>query len=202
MFISTLKAVLMISVNLQSLKFINLISKISVSESFTREQEKLQAFLIKFELYIEFNTNKFTHKMNKNLFITFYLKNVVFDWINFQLHEFLDKSSQKKKRDDILIYSDFQKFKEDLWQIFRIINEKQTTKQQLYILQQTESAVIYAAEFQCIAVFTEWDNKVLTSQYYWELQETIKNEIVQRDQSEKLQKMINVLININSHQWK
>ena len=97
MFINTLKAVFMILINLQSLKQINLISKISVLKLFIRKQEKLQAFLIKLELYIEFNADKFAHKMNKNLFIIFYLKNAAFNWINFQLHEFLNKSSQKKK---------------------------------------------------------------------------------------------------------
>ena len=134
MFISTLKAVLTISINLQSLKQINLISKISVSKFFTEKQRKLQAFLIKLELYIEFNADKFIHKMNKNLFVTFYFKNTVFNWINSQLHEFLNKSSQKKKQDRTLIYNDFQKFKKDLQQIFEIIDEKWTAKQQLYIL--------------------------------------------------------------------
>ena len=169
---------------------------------FIKEREKLQAFLIKLKLYIKFNADKFTYKMNKNLFITFYFKNTAFNWVNFQLHEFLNKSSQKKKQDKILIYSDFQKFKKDLQQIFEIIDEKWTTKQQLHILQQTKSVIIYAAEFQYITVFTEWDDETLMSQYYWKLQETIKNKIVQRDWSEKLQKMINVLININCCQWK
>ena len=45
------------------------------------------------------------------------------------------------------MYSDFQKFKKDLWQIFEIVDEKWTVKQQLYILQLIKSAVIYAAEF-------------------------------------------------------
>ena len=147
----------------------NLISKISVLKLFTEKREKLQAFLIKLELYIKFNTDKFIHKMNKDLFVTFYLKNAAFNWINFQLHKFLDKSSQKKEWNETSIYSDFQKFKKDLWQIFRIINEKQTAKQQFYILWQTELMIIYAVKFQHIAVLTEWNDKALTSQYYWEL---------------------------------
>ena len=135
MSVSTSKTVLTILVNLQDLKFMNLILKISVSKLFTKKRKKLQAFLIKLKLYIEFNADKFIHKMNKNLFITFYFKNIVFNWVNFQLHKFLNKSSQKKKQDKILIYSDFQKFKKDLWQIFEIIDEKWITKQQLHILQ-------------------------------------------------------------------
>ena len=67
-------------------------------------------FLIKLELYIRFNANKFTHKINKNLFATFYFKNTTFNWVDFQLHEFLNKSSQKKKWNKISIYNNFQKF--------------------------------------------------------------------------------------------
>ena len=147
MSVSTLKAVLMTSVNLQSLRFTDLILKIFVLKFLIKKKEKLWTFLIKLKLYIKFNTDKFTHKMNKNLFITFYLKNAAFNWVNFQLHEFLDKSSQKKKWNEISIYSDFQKFKKDLWQIFEIIDKKWTTKQWLHILQQTESTVIYAVKF-------------------------------------------------------
>jgi hypothetical protein len=44
----------------------------------------------------------------------------------------------------------------------------------------------------------KWNNEAFTSQYYWELKETIKNEIVWMNRSENLQKMIDVFININS----
>ena len=57
----------------------NLVLKISVLKFFTEKKEKLQTFLIKLKLYIEFNTNKFIHKINKNLFVTFYLKNTAFN---------------------------------------------------------------------------------------------------------------------------
>ena len=79
MSVSTLKTVLMISVNFQSLRFTDLVLKISVLKFFTEEREKLQTFLIKFELYIEFNADKFIHKINKDLFITFYFKNAAFN---------------------------------------------------------------------------------------------------------------------------
>ena len=128
MSVSTLKTVLTILINLQSLRSADLILKIFILKLFTEKREKLQTFLIKLKLYIEFNADKFTHKMNKSLFVTFYFKNTAFNWINLQLHKFLDKSSQKKKWDEILIYSDFQRFKKNLHQIFKIIDEKQTVK--------------------------------------------------------------------------
>ncbi len=59
----------------------------------------------------------------------------------------------------------------------------------------------YAAEFQWIAALMNWDDDALVLQYYWELNKTIKDEIVRMNQPEELQNMINIFININSCQW-
>ncbi len=53
--------------------------KVSALNVFTDEKKKLQAFLIKLELYIEFNQAKFRSEMNKGLFTVLYLKNAAFD---------------------------------------------------------------------------------------------------------------------------
>ncbi len=53
--------------------------KVLTFDAFTDEKEKLQAFLIKLELYIKFNQAKFRFKMNKGLFTVLYLKNAAFD---------------------------------------------------------------------------------------------------------------------------
>ncbi len=60
--------------------------------------------------------------------------------------------------------------------------------------------VKYAAEFQRIAALMNWDDDALVLQYYWGLNETIKDEITRMNQPEELQDMINTFININSHQ--
>jgi len=64
-----------------------------------------------------------------------------------------------------------------------------------------KSAVKYAAEFQWIAALTNWDNNALVLQYYWGLNETIKDKIVRMNWPEELQNMINTFINIDSCQW-
>ncbi len=53
--------------------------KVPALNAFTDEREKLRAFLVKLELYIEFNQAKFRFKMNKGLFTISYLKNAAFD---------------------------------------------------------------------------------------------------------------------------
>jgi len=85
-----------------------------------------------------------------------------------------------------LIFSDFKKFKKELWKTFKVINEKRAAEQWLYTLKINKSAVKYLAKFQHIAVLTDWNDDVLILQYYWELSEDIKDKIVWRDCSEEL----------------
>ncbi len=175
--------------------------KILTLNVFTDEREKLQAFLIKLELYIEFNQMKFRFKMNKDLFTVSYLKNAAFNWVDLKLHEFLDKTSKKWMNNKKFIFNNYKKFKNELWRAFKVVDKKQAAKRQLHILKMNKLTVKYVAEFQWITTLTDWDDDTLISQYYWELNETIKNEIVRMNQSEKLQNMINIFININSCQW-
>jgi len=201
MTISAQKSALTSQVNLQDPQQMINVLKILTLNAFTDEREKLWAFLIKLKLYIEFNQTKFRSEMNKDLFTVSYLKNAAFNWVNLKLHEFLDKTSKKQMNNKKSIFSNYKKFKNELQRAFRVVNEKQAAKRWLHILKMNKSAVKYAAEFQQIAALTDWDDDALVLQYYWGLNETIKDEIVKMDQSEELQNMINIFININSCQW-
>jgi len=79
MTISVQKSASASQVNLQDLQQTINVLKVLTLNAFTDEREKLQAFLIKLELYIEFNQTKFRFKMNKDLFTVSYLKNAAFD---------------------------------------------------------------------------------------------------------------------------
>jgi len=199
MTISAQKSALTSQVNLQGLQQTINVLKIPTLNVFTDEREKLQAFLIKLELYIEFNQAKFRFKMNKGLFTVLYLKDAAFDWVDLKLHEFFDKTSKKWMNNKKFIFSNYKKFKNELQRVFEVVNKKQAAKRQLHILKMNKSAVKYAAEFQWIAALMDWDNNALVWQYYWRLNKTIKDEIVRMDRPEELQNMINIFININSH---
>ncbi len=130
-------------------------SKILVFNIFIDKQEKLQVFLAKLELYIEFNHKKFKFKMNKKLYIIFLLKNAVFNWVNLKLHEFLNKMIKKKNENKKSIFDDYRKVKQELWWVFEVVNKKQVMKQCIHILQQNESVFKYSTEFQWIATLIE-----------------------------------------------
>ena len=82
MLVSTQKAVFISTVNLQNLEGLqemNNILKILMLNVFSNEHKKLQSFLTKLNLYIDFNQKKFNFKINKNLYTVVYFKDVVFN---------------------------------------------------------------------------------------------------------------------------
>jgi hypothetical protein len=79
--------------------------------------------------------------------------------------------------------------------------QETSSERWLHILKMNKLTVKYAAEFQWIAALMNWDDDALVLQYYWGLNETIKDEIVRMNWPEELQNMINIFININSCQW-
>ncbi len=202
MTISAQKSALTSQVNLQGLQQTINVLKVLTLNAFTDERGKLWAFLVKLKLYIEFNQAKFRSEMNKDLFTVLYLKNAAFNWVDLKLHEFLDKTLKKWMNNKKFIFSNYKKFKNELWRAFEVVDEKQAAKRWLHILKMNKLTVKYAAEFQQIAALTDWDDDTLVLQYYWELNKTIKDEIVRMNWSEELQNMINIFINIDSCQWK
>jgi len=79
MTISAQKSALTSQVNLQGLQQTINVLKVPTPDAFTGEREKLQAFLIKLKLYIEFNQAKFRFEMDKGLFTISYLKDAAFN---------------------------------------------------------------------------------------------------------------------------
>ncbi len=201
MTISAQKSALTSQVNLQGLQQTIDVLKVPTLNVFTGKREKLWAFLIKLELYIEFNQTKFRFEMNKGLFTVSYLKNAAFNWVDPKLHEFLNKTLKKWMNNKKFIFNNYKKFKNELQRAFKVVNKKQAVERRLHILKMNKSAAKYAAEFQRIAALMNWDDDTLVLQYYWELNQTIKDEIVRMNWPEELQNMINTFININSHQW-
>jgi len=64
---------------LEGLQEINNILKILMLNVFSDEYKKLQSFLIKLNLYIDFNQKKFNSEMNKDLYTVIYLKDAAFN---------------------------------------------------------------------------------------------------------------------------
>ena len=106
------------------------------------------------------------------------------------LKNFLKNSQVKHEDITNKIFNQFSDFKKHIQILFRDIDAEWTAEQMLMNLQQQESAVIYAAEFQRIAFKTEWEDVSLITQFYKELKNSIKNNIIKAEWSGMLQVMI------------
>ncbi len=124
MTITAQKSALTSQVNLQGLQQTIDVLKVPALNAFTDEREKLWAFLIKLELYIEFNQAKFRFEMNKGLFTVLYLKDAAFNWVDLKLHEFFDKTLKKWMNNKKFIFDNYKKFKNELQRAFKIVDKK------------------------------------------------------------------------------
>jgi hypothetical protein len=150
-------------------------SKIHISDNFTEERDKFWAFLVKLKLYIEFNEKKFSklrrHSLQQHIWRMQSLIGLICIFKNSW------KCSIKKDRRWWHNLHEFSHYKLALQQAFKVIDEKWVTEWRIHILQQNESVIKYSVKFQCIVMLMKWDNDVLTLQYYWDLKNSIKNEI-------------------------
>ena len=176
-------------------------SKIKILNNYLSVRELLQTYLAQLKLYIEFNISQFSLNQEKTLFRISCLHNKTFNWIEAPLQEFLEKSLQEK-RADISVISNYACYKKEIKKHFDVVNETQVAEMKLLSLQQKHGAAEYAVKFQHIASLMNWNNSVLTALYYWRLREFIKNKIVRADWPEILQGMVNLVIQIDSCQWK
>ena len=89
------------------------------------------------------------------MFAVIYLWGDVFDWVQTHLKNFLKNSWLICENIMNEIFNQFSDFKKHIQILFEDINAEWTVEWTLMNLQQQESAVTYAAEFQRIAFKTE-----------------------------------------------
>ena len=160
--------------------------KISISNLFSDEREKLNFFLMQVKLYIRRYKNEFKKIENQILFAFIYLKEDVFKWFKHFLIDYLFKEKEVRKPETRFIFGIPEVFEARIRRIFENIDQERTAEKQLYDLRQKKSTVNYSISFQHITTNTKWDDAALTSQFYQKLREEVKNEIVRIDRSDDL----------------
>ncbi len=175
--------------------------KISTSNLYHDDRDKLEAYLIQIELYVKRHSFQFKFIENKVLFAFIYLRDNAFTWFHHYLTDYLQKESEKREEEINTIFRDFQAFEKRLRRVFEDIDKKRTAERQLYNLRQKTFAATYSISFQHIATNTKWDDATLTSQFYQELREKVKDEIARIDRFADLQKMIIRAIIIDNRQY-
>jgi len=176
--------------------------KISTSNLYHDDQDKLEAYLVQIKLYIKWHSFQFKFIENKVLFAFIYLKDNAFTWFYHYLTNYLQKKSEKREEEINTIFHDFQMFEKRLRRVFENIDKKCTAKRQLYNLQPKIFAATYSISFQHIAMNTKWDDATFISQFYQKLQEKVKNKITRIDKLNDLQKIIFRVMIIDNRQYK
>ena len=82
--------------------------------------------------------------------------------------------------------------------MFKDINAEQSAEQKLINLQWWGSAATYAVKFQRITFNINWEDILLMAQYYRELKNSIKDDIIKAEQSEELQIIIALTVQIDN----
>ncbi len=175
--------------------------KISVPDLYYDDRDKLEAYLVQVELYIKRHSAQFKFTEDKVLFASTYLRGNAFTWFHHYLTNYLQKEAEEWEEETKTIFRDAQAFEKRLRRVFEDIDKERTAERQLYNLRQKASAAAYSASFQHIAANTEWDDAVLTSQFYQGLREEVKDEIARTDRLVDLQKMITRAVIIDNRQY-
>ena len=125
------------------------VPKVPIPDKFNRARSKLRIFLVQSELYIGFNSQKFSGEDCKVLQITSLLEGVAFNQIKPYLTDYLTNLGDPNKRVAITntIFRNFTDFKEEITKVFRDVDTERTAERTLQNLKQTRAASRYVVDF-------------------------------------------------------
>ncbi len=139
---------------------------------------------------------------DKIFFAFLYFKKDVFKWFKSLIRNHL-KNKSKDQEDEInRVFKNFFNFEQAIWRMYEDINAKWIIERQLYDIKQSKSTFKYIAAFQSIATKIEWNDLTFTVQFYKELKNVIKNEIIHMNKLATLHVMISKTIMLNNQQYK
>ncbi len=174
--------------------------KISTSNLYYEDRDKLDAFLIQVNIYVRAH-KKLSSSSDKILFAFSYFRKDVFKWFKSLIKNHLKNKSEDREDETNRVFEDFSNFEQAIRRMYEDIDAKRIVERQLYDIKQSESVFKYVAAFQSIAAEIEWDDSTLTAQFYRELKNVIKNEIARTNRFATLHAMISKTIVLNNRQY-
>jgi len=190
-----------ISADITAFSDSKLLIKISTSNLYYEDKDKLDAFLIQVNVYVRAH-KKLSSSHDKILFAFSYFKEDVFKWFKSLIKNHLKNKSEDREDEINRVFEDFSNFEQAIRRMYEDIDAKRIVERQLYDIKQSESAFKYITAFQSIAVKIKWNDLTLTAQFYKELMNVIKNEIARMNKLATLHAMINKTIVLNNQQYK
>jgi len=157
-------------------------------EFFTGNASELRKFLTQCQQVFRLQPSKFPTGIVKVMYAATYLRGTAYTWIQ----PYLDQ--------DVLPawMEDFPTFSRKIINVFGDPDLARTSIRKLEGLKQTKSAAIYAAEFRCHAIFTQWNDEALCHLFYKGLKETVKDDLAHRDRTGSLDDLIDLSIKLDN----
>ena len=174
---------------------------------FNSTHSKLRAFLVQVELYLGFNSIKFSLETEQVLWAITLLEGLVLTQAEpFVTNYIKNQNAQgaittRAEQATINFFLSQKGFKKAINTVYRDINKERTAVYTLQNLKQKGVAATYIMEFQQYSGQTDWNDDTLKDQYYRGLKDTIKDEIVRSDRLDILYEMIALTIKIDNHYY-
>ncbi|KAM0179983.1 hypothetical protein ACHAPF_002516, partial [Botrytis cinerea] len=101
---------------------INETLKIALSNKYQGSRQKLDTFLLQFEIYFRFNKDKFIIKESKSIWTTSYLRGEAIKWIQPYLRDYFEHNDKNRIQSIQTIFNSFEGFKTEIYRIFENSN--------------------------------------------------------------------------------
>ena len=169
--------------------------KVKTPDLYYGEREKLEDWLIQFNLYFRFGPP--VKEKDKATLASSYLRGKAAKWIKPALTKYL-KGDNIEGDDVDQLFEEFDNFQERIKSVFGPVNEVSKAKQELQTLRQTHSADDYTATFQSYAVLTSWDDDALKTMYQQGLKYELRKELLRTGaKTETLEELCNEAIRLD-----
>lgn len=162
--------------------------QVSAPDTFSG-REDLQIFMQQCELCFDLQPSRFPSDYHKIGFILSYLRGPAARWARPIL-----SNKQHESRNNLATFS------EAIDSAYGDPDHQLRATRQLRMLEQTGSAVKYAAEFQALSSGLSWNDEALSSQFYEGLKDSVKREI-SKDPPGTLRALITLAIRIDNYQF-
>ena len=125
-------------------------------------------------------------------------------WFELTWRDFLLKLADKRDEFTTAVFESYERFEEELWKVFRDIDEKYYIQERLALLRQTKSASIYAIQFCQDLLRAGINDKGLIQLFYKGFKEEVKDKLYCLDCLAMLDEYIEIAIQIDDclYIWK
>ena len=157
-------------------------------KSFTGNRSDLRNFLSQVKMVFQLQPSRFQTERQKVIYTATYLQGAAATWFEPYPHAVPAPA----------MLDNFALFESSICSVFGDPDQAATAERQIRKLTQRGPASSYAAEFQRIAAYLDWNDSALCSQFYFGLQESIKDELCRDERPISLTPLMQLAIRIDT----